>query len=46
MSNEGLKAERTALDTSAQNSRSERARRILVTKAYTIRIKANLPTEI
>jgi hypothetical protein len=39
----GIKAERTALDTAAQNSGSERSRRVIVTKARAMRINAQLP---
>jgi hypothetical protein len=39
----GIKAERIALDTPAQNGGSKRSRRVLITKARTMRIEANLP---
>src|ERR1700722_8531397 len=42
----GIKAERIALDTPAQNSSSERFRRVLITKACTMRIKANLLADL
>ena len=42
----GIKAKRTALDTLAQNSGSKRSRRVLITKAQTIRIETNLLTNI
>src|SRR5450755_83190 len=38
VSEKGIKPERTALDTPAQNGGSERSRRVIVTKACTIRI--------
>ena len=42
----GIKLERTALDTLAQNSRSERSRRVIITKARTMRIEANLLVDL
>ena len=42
----GIKLKYTALDTLAQNSGSERSRRVIVTKARTIRIEANLFTNM
>jgi hypothetical protein len=38
----GIKAERIALDTPAQNGGSERSRRVIITKGRTMRIEANL----
>ena len=46
VSEKGIKPERTALDTPAQNGGSERSRRVIVTKGCTMRIEANLPTNI
>ena len=42
----GIKPERTAPDTPAQNGGSERSGRVLITKARTMRIEANLPGDI
>ena len=42
----GIKAERTAPDTPAQNGGSERSGRVLITKSRTMRIEANLPTNM
>src|SRR5436853_2962937 len=42
----GIKLERTALDTPAQNGGSERSRRVIITKACTMRIEANLPIDL
>jgi hypothetical protein len=42
----GIKAERTAPDTAAQNSGSERSGRVIVTKARAIRINAQLPSNM
>jgi hypothetical protein len=42
----GIKPERTAPDTPAQNGGSERSGRVIVTKARTMRIEANLPANI
>jgi Reverse transcriptase (RNA-dependent DNA polymerase)/Pol polyprotein, beta-barrel domain len=42
----GIKAERTAPDTPAQNGGSERSGRVLITKARTMRIEASLPTNL
>ena len=42
----GIKAERTAPDTPAQNGGSERSGRVLITKARTMRIEANLPADL
>ena len=42
----GIKPERTALDTPAQNGGSERSRRVLITKSRTMRIEANLPANL
>jgi hypothetical protein len=42
----GIKVERIALDTLAQNGGSKRSRRVLITKAWTMRIEANLPTNM
>jgi hypothetical protein len=42
----GIKAERTAPDTPAQNGGSERSKRVLITKARTMRIEANLPANL
>jgi hypothetical protein len=46
ISNRGIKAERTAPDTPAQNGGSERAGRMLITKARTMRIAAKLPANM
>jgi hypothetical protein len=42
----GIKAERTAPDTPAQNGGAKRSRRVLITKARTMRIEANLPADM
>src|SRR5450432_1868445 len=42
----GIKLERTAPDTPAQNGGSERSGRVIVTKARTMRIEANLPANM
>jgi hypothetical protein len=42
----GIKAERTAPNTPAQNGASERSGRVLITKARTMRIEAKLPTNL
>ena len=42
----GIKAERTALDTPAQNGSSERFGRVLITKARIMRIEANLLADL
>ena len=42
----GIKAERTAPDTPAQNSSSERSGRVLITKSRTMRIEAKLPANL
>jgi len=42
----GIKPERTAPDTPAQNGGSERSGRVIVTKARTMRIEANLPADM
>ena len=46
VTDKGIKVERTALDTPAQNGGFERSRRVLITKSCTMRIKANLPTNL
>ena len=46
VTDKGFKAERTALDTPAQNGGSERSRRVLITKSCTMRIEANLPANL
>ena len=46
MLEKGIKPEHTALDTPAQNGGSEHSRRVIVTKARTIRIEANLPIDM
>jgi len=42
----GIKPERTAPDTPAQNGGSERSGRVLLTKGRTMRIEANLPADL
>ena len=46
VSKKGIKLERTALDTPAQNGGSERSGRVIVMKGCTMRIEANLPTNM
>jgi hypothetical protein len=46
VSSKGIKSERTAPDTPAQNGASERAGRTLTTKARSMIIGANLPTNL
>ena len=42
----GIKLEYTTLDTPTQNSRSERSRRVIITKARTMRIETNLLVDL
>ena len=42
----GIKPERTAPDTPAQNGGSERSGRVIITKARTMRIEAGLPADM
>jgi hypothetical protein len=42
----GIKPERTAPDTPAQNGGSERSGRVIITKSRTMRIEANLPADL
>ena len=42
----GIKLERIALDTLAQNGKSERSRRVIITKACTMRIETNLSIDL
>ena len=46
VSEKGIKPERTAPDTPAQNGGSERSGRVIVTKGRTMRVEANLPANI
>jgi hypothetical protein len=46
VSEKGIKPERTAPDTPAQNGGSERSGRVIVTKGRTMRIEANLPANM
>ena len=42
VSEEGIKPERTAPDTPSQNGGSKRSERVIVTKAHTMKVEANL----
>ena len=42
----GIKLERIALDTPTQNSRSKHSRRVIITKACTMRIETNLLVDL
>src|SRR5438045_9037392 len=42
----GIKLERIALDTPTQNSGSKRSRKVIITKACTMRIEANLSIDL
>jgi hypothetical protein len=46
VTDKGLKAERTAPDTPAQNGGSERSGRVIITKGRTMRIEANLSANL
>ena len=46
VTDKGIKPERTAPDTPAQNGGSERSGRVLITKSRTMRVEANLPANL